>query len=65
MTCTWVKWCSEPGVHLVWRQTRPGLIVDDIVCERHLQEARAAGYHADPPPVPTSRTIDVDDEAVE
>jgi hypothetical protein len=49
----------------VWRQTRPGLIVDDIVCERHLQEARAAGYHADPPPVPTSRTIDVDDEAVE
>jgi hypothetical protein len=36
----------------VWQETRPGLIVHETVCERHLPNARTSGYRQDEPPIP-------------
>jgi hypothetical protein len=42
--CTWIPACEEQAQHTVERQTRPGLIVDDAVCDRHLEDAERRGY---------------------
>lgn len=44
MLCTWIPICCEPGLHRVARETRPGLVLDDTVCDKHLVEARRHGY---------------------
>lgn len=59
--CTWVRWCPEPGVHQVWRETRPGLIVDDVVCERHLDDASTLGYRLAAPPVAAPHDVDAEE----
>jgi hypothetical protein len=52
MRCTWQRSCSDPAAHLVWQETRPGLILHETVCERHLPNARTSGYRQDEPPIP-------------
>jgi hypothetical protein len=51
-TCTWARPCVEPARHPVWRETRPGLIVHEHVCDAHLAGARRYGYRTDDPPIP-------------
>lgn len=61
-SCTWLRSCAEPATYVVWRETRPGLIVDEDVCDQHLADARARGYRADPSPVPPLADVNGDDE---
>jgi hypothetical protein len=42
--CDWMPSCPDPAAHRVQRQTRPGLILDENVCQRHLTAARQQGY---------------------
>jgi hypothetical protein len=49
--CTWVLSCEEQGNHPVWRQTRPGLILHEEVCDQHLPQARRRGYREGPSPI--------------
>jgi hypothetical protein len=42
--CTWNIACTEPARHQVDCQTRPGLILDEQVCDGHLEDARSLGY---------------------
>jgi hypothetical protein len=42
--CTWIPACTRRATHTVERQTRPGLIVDDAVCDVHLESALSVGY---------------------
>lgn len=44
MLCTWIPACYKQGEYRVERQTRPGLILDDMVCDKHLEDARRHGY---------------------
>lgn len=59
--CTWLRMCTNPATRAVWRETRPGLIVDERVCDKHLADALARGYRADPSPVPSPDTLGHDD----
>ena len=43
-TCGWVASCTAPARHRVERQTRPGLILREAVCDDHLPIARRRGY---------------------
>ena len=43
--------CVEPARHPVWRETRPGLIVHEHVCDAHLAGA-CYGYRTDDSPIP-------------
>jgi hypothetical protein len=36
--------CGELGRYPVWCETRPGLILDETVCEQHLLDALRDGY---------------------
>jgi hypothetical protein len=40
------------ATHLVWQETRPGLIVFEAVCDRHLHDTSAFDYRQDEPPIP-------------
>ena len=42
--CDWVGWCEAPAAHRVERQTRPGLILRETVCDDHVHTARERGY---------------------
>lgn len=42
--CGWVVSCAAEARHRVERQTRPGLILRETVCEEHLHVARRRGY---------------------
>jgi hypothetical protein len=42
--CGWVVSCDAPARHLVERQTRPGLILREAVCDEHVHVARRRGY---------------------
>jgi hypothetical protein len=42
--CGWVASCGAPARHRVERQTRPGLILREAVCDDHVQVARRRGY---------------------
>lgn len=49
MQCTWIPTCVAEGQHTVEKETRPGLIVDDTVCDKHLEVARERGYRVREP----------------
>jgi hypothetical protein len=51
-SCTWLRGCHDAAAHLVWCETRPGLVVHEAVCARHLPDARTFGYRQDEPPIP-------------
>jgi hypothetical protein len=42
--CTWFPWCTEPVVHEVERQTSGGAVLRELVCGRHLANAREHGF---------------------
>ncbi len=42
--CNWTPSCSEPAVEAMECQTRPGLIIDVVVCEGHQAVAGLHGY---------------------
>lgn len=42
--CSWVSWCTESAEHYVTAETRPGLVLSEVVCTEHLDRARAGGY---------------------
>lgn len=42
--CGWVASCDSPARHRVERQTRPGLILREAVCDDHVDVARRRGY---------------------
>jgi hypothetical protein len=42
--CGWVASCEAPARHRVERQTRPGLILRETVCDDHVDVARRRGY---------------------
>ena len=42
--CDWVGWCEAPAVHRVERQTRPGIILRETVCDDHIHTARERGW---------------------
>lgn len=54
-TCTWSSRCWRPATHPLWRQTRPGLVVHERVCDHHLPATRRWGYRDDAPPFPPPR----------
>lgn len=43
-SCGWVASCESPALHRVERQTRPGLILREAVCDEHVDVARRRGY---------------------
>jgi hypothetical protein len=49
MLCTWIPTCTELGQHPVEQETRPGLIVNDTVCDQHLEVALLRGYRMSQP----------------
>lgn len=51
-TCTWAGACRELGVHPVWTETRPGLIIHLNACSLHLPVAIRHRYRTDAPPIP-------------
>jgi hypothetical protein len=42
--CTWFPWCTEPVAHEVERHTADGVVLRELVCERHLAKARQHGF---------------------
>jgi hypothetical protein len=48
--CSYAQYCPNVAVAHVWEQTRPGLILEDDACPRHLRSALALGYHQGYPP---------------
>jgi hypothetical protein len=44
MQCTWIPACTEKGEHNVECESRPGLILNDTVCDKHLEVALQRGY---------------------
>ena len=57
--CTWQRPCASPGEHPVWRETRPGLIVHERVCNEHLPHAiERYAYRTDTPPIPPPPDVD-------
>lgn len=44
MACTWIPACVGRVEYHVERETRPGLTVEDDVCEKHVADARRHGY---------------------
>jgi hypothetical protein len=42
--CTWFPWCTEPVAHEVEHHTADGVVLRELVCDRHLRNARAHGY---------------------
>jgi hypothetical protein len=44
MLCTWIPACFGRVEYHVERETRPGLTVDDDVCEKHMADAERHGY---------------------
>lgn len=44
IACGWASSCGEEARHTVERETRPGLVLTETVCDGHLLRARAQGY---------------------
>jgi hypothetical protein len=42
--CTWFPWCAEPVAHEVERQTADDVVLRELVCHRHLAQARDHGF---------------------
>ena len=50
--CTWELVCGATARHRVWRETQPGLVVREAVCDEHLAAARRWGYRPEAAPAP-------------
>lgn len=55
--CMWRATCTEPALHPVWTETRPGLIVHLDVCRTHLAEVARRGYRTTRLPIPAPPRI--------
>jgi hypothetical protein len=42
--CTWFPWCAELAAHEVERCTPEGVVLRELVCDRHLPNAREHDY---------------------
>ena len=52
--CTWERACGGVGRHRVWRETLPGVVVHESVCDDHLAAAERWGYRAEAGPASPS-----------
>lgn len=42
--CTWFPWCTRPVAREVERRTADGVVLRELVCDRHLANARDHGF---------------------
>lgn len=48
--CTYAAYCTNRATSHVWDETRPGLVIEEDVCESHLRSALRLGFREGQPP---------------